>query len=178
MITTNHDDIAQRIRIARDLGKITKYDCGGPSPNTKLDTLQAVILRHKLPGLDAMNRRRVEYAARYDERLSGIEELARPEFLDDGRHVYHLYVVRSTKRDELRGYLREQGINAGVHYPVPPHLQTLGAKVGYPDRELAKGSFPLTEALANEVLSLPISPELELAEIDEVCDAIESFFSR
>ncbi len=170
-IATSDETLAARLRRLRNLGKETKHEVRHLTTNTKLDTLQAVILELKLPRLDAWNGRRRQIAARYDERLSGIGDLVLPPRANDGSHVYHLYVVRTERRDALRDHLKRRGVNAGLHYPIPPHRQRLDVDLGY-----AEGDFPVAEACARTVLSLPVSPELTDAQIDVVCDEVDAFF--
>ena len=172
MITTSDDEAAEELRVLRNLGKVTKYDFGFVAPNTKLDTLQAALLRLKLRRLDAWNARRRKWAAHYREALDGVGDLRLPHDPGGDEHVYHLYVIRSDRRDDLRRHLKSVGVNAGLHYPVPPHLQKLDVDLGYKE-----GDFPITEALSRTVLSLPIAPELEESQVEVVCEQIRRFFN-
>lgn len=172
IITTSDPEVAAEAARIRHLGKVTKYDVRGIGPNSKLDTLQAALLRLKLPRVDGWIERHRAIAARYRERLAGVGDLILPADPGDESHVYHLFVVRTDQRDALRAWLKQDGINAGLHYPRPPHLQELG--LGWPYR---KGSFPVAERLARTVLSLPTSRELADAEIDAVADSIRRFFA-
>jgi len=135
----------------------------GPAGNSRLDELQAAILRVKLAHLDRWNERRRFVAASYDERLSDVDVVL-PTASDRGEHVFHQYVIRTPRRDELLAHLRARGVDAAVHYPVPAHRQPPYADAG---RRL-----PVTEACAAQVLSLPIYPELGEAQIAHVTDAI------
>ena len=171
MITTSDGEAAERLRVMRNLGKVTKYDIGYAAPNTKLDTLQAALLGIKLPRLDGWNARRRRFAEVYRKELSGVGDLVLPHDPGGEAHVYHLFVVRTRARDALRRHLKEHGVNAGLHYPVPPHLQKLDVDFGY-----AEGSLPVTEELARTVLSLPVAPELEEEQVRYVCDEIRRFF--
>jgi dTDP-4-amino-4,6-dideoxygalactose transaminase len=165
-ITTDDDALAAKLRELRQLGKRDEYEMHAFAPNTKLDTLQAALLSLKLPGLDAGNRRRRGFAALYRRELAGVGDLLLPESPRGEEHV------RTRRRDELRRHLREQGIRASVHYPIPPHLQPLERPLGP-----APGELPIAEELSRTVLSLPISPELEEREILEVCRSIRDFFA-
>ncbi len=163
-------ELVEELRALRNLGKVSKFEIHHVAPNTKLDTLQAAILRLKLPHLDAWNARRAEIARRYRDRLAGIDGLRLPPDAPEGSHVHHLFVVRTGERDRLREELLAQGIKAGIHYPVPPHLQELGVDLGY-----GPGDLPVTEELAATVLSLPCAPELSDDEIDLVCERVRAF---
>jgi dTDP-4-amino-4,6-dideoxygalactose transaminase len=136
--------------------------------NLRFNELQAAAARVLLPRLDAMNAHRRALAARYDAALAGLP-LERPAQRQHARHVYHLYVVRTARRDELAAFLRERGIQTGIHYPVPVHRQpALGA---------SDVVLPATERLVEQILSLPISAGHPEAEIDAVADAVRDFFT-
>lgn len=169
-IVTDQSELDGRLRVLRNLGKDGKYDVPEVAPNSKLDTLQAAILRVKLPHLDAWVERRREHAAIYDEGLRGVGDLELPG-AGAGRHAYHLYVVRTERRDALRAHLSQCGVKASLHYPIPPHLQPAHVDLGY-----GAGSLPVAEQLAQTVLSLPVSHELEAREIERVVDAVREFF--
>ncbi len=171
LITTSDREAAERLRVLRNLGKVTKYEIGFVSPNTKLDTIQAAILLLKLKRLDAWNDQRRTFAGLYREALEGVGDLRLPHDPGGRAHVYHLFVIRTERRDELRGHLKAQGVNAGLHYPIPPHLQKLDHDLGY-----REGEFPVTEALSRTVLSLPIAPELTEDQVTYVCEQIRKFF--
>ncbi len=171
IVTTNNQSWAERIAMLRNYGSLVKYQHLEQGENSRLDTLQAVVCNIKLHHLDEGNRKRRAIAARYTERLQGIDELHTPQVRPDVEHVYHLYVVRTPRRDALAAYLKNAGITTIIHYPVPIHLQP-----AYADRGWRKGQFPLTEAAANEILSLPMFPELTDDQIDYVTDRIRSFF--
>ncbi|MHC4941894.1 MAG: DegT/DnrJ/EryC1/StrS family aminotransferase [Planctomycetota bacterium] len=171
MITTDQTGDVEKLTVLRNLGKTTKYDIGFVAPNTKLDTLQAAILRMKLKRLDAWNERRRAIAALYRAGLDGVGDLRLPLDPGDESHVYHLFVVRTPRRDDLRKFLKSNGVNAGLHYPVPPHLQKLDVDLGY-----KKGAFPVAEQCAKEVLSLPVAPELTDDQVRYVCEQIRKFF--
>ncbi len=170
-ITTDDPVLADRLRVLRNLGKVGKYEAKTLGPNTKLDTLQAVVLGVKLPHLDTWNARRRELAACYTQGLAGVGDLRLPVDAT-GAHVYHLYVVRTARRDALRAFLQQRGIASGMHYPIPPHLQPLDIDLGY-----RRGRLPITERLAESSLSLPLSHEHTLAEMDRVVEAVREFFA-
>jgi len=170
MVVTRSDEVAVALRLLRDHGSPGKYRHESLGTNSRLHPLQAAILRVKLPHLAAWNRRRAELAARYDEGLRdvpGVRPLARAA---GAEHVFHQYTVRVTgdaPRDAILEGLRARGIGAAVHYPVPIHLQGAARSWGY-----RAGDFPAAEALAAEVLSLPIHPFLADADVDRVIDTL------
>jgi dTDP-4-amino-4,6-dideoxygalactose transaminase len=170
-ITTNDDALATELRSLREHGQSTRYYHPVVGYNARLDEIQAAILRIKLRKLPEWNARRLAIARHYDDRLKGSGVIA-PEIPEGGRHVFHCYVVRvpGGRRDDLRAYLAERGIGTGVHYPVPIHLQEASAFLGY-----RQGDFPVTERLANEVVSLPMYPELTDTQVDTVAEAVGGF---
>lgn len=163
-VTTDDDDVAARLRLLRNYGSGQKYVHDIAGGNTRLDELQAAVLRVKLRHLDDWNERRRSVAKAYQ---AGLAEtgLALPVVPDWAAPSWHLYVVRSTARDALRRHLDEQGIGTVVHYPVPPHRQRAYADLGAP-------SLPVAEQLAAEVLSLPIGPHITAGEVDQVISAV------
>lgn len=171
--TTNDEAIAHKIATLRNYGSTVKYHHDLLGENSRLDTVHAAILRVKLRHLDSWNAARRLLAARYGELLGGVGDLVLPTPPSHVEHVYHQYVVRTQKRDALQKFLAEREIGTMVHYPVPIHLQKAYAK-----QDWAKGQFPITEQLADEILSLPMFPELTDPEQDCVADAITRFFSR
>jgi dTDP-4-amino-4,6-dideoxygalactose transaminase len=154
MLVTDDDEVAERARLLRNYGQRVKYTSQIVGYNRRLDTLQAAMLRVKLPHLDDWNDRRRTHALRYDEALAELP-LVRPATRDGVEHVWHLYVVRVPSRELIRERLAREGIQTGIHYPVPVHLQPAYGALGH-----SRGSFPVTEAAADEVLSLPMYPEL------------------
>jgi dTDP-4-amino-4,6-dideoxygalactose transaminase len=139
--------------------------------NSRIDALQAAILQAKLPYLDSWNEKRRELAQRYNEKLGST--LVIPIEREWGRHVYHLYIVRSAKRNALQAFLKQKGIAAEVYYPLPPHLATPCRKFGYKE-----GDFPHAELAARETFALPLYPELTLSQQDEVIAAVQGFVSN
>jgi dTDP-4-amino-4,6-dideoxygalactose transaminase len=166
-VTTSHAAMAEKIRMLRNYGSRQKYVHEVAGVNSRLDELQAAFLRARLTRLDAANSARRERAARYASRLAGANGVTLPSEAAWARHVYHLYVVRSTERDALQARLAAAGIETLIHYPTACHLQPAFAHLGY-----ARGDFPLAEALAAEVLSLPLWPGMPLDDVDRVAAAI------
>lgn len=171
-ITTADTELATRVRKIANHGRIGKYDHEFEGRNSRLDGLQAAILSAKLPFLETWIARRVEVAERYLEGLRGIPELVLPQRMPWAHQVYHLFVVRTSRRDNLKQYLASRGIECGVHYPIA--LPKLAA---YEYLGQAGDAMFANEA-AGSLLSLPIGEHLRKAEIDEVIAAICSFFSK
>lgn len=167
-VTTNDPDIADRIRVLRNYGSRVKYVNEVQGYNSRLDPVQAAALRVKLKVLDAWNARREKIAARYTSALAGTG-LVLPTVPEWAEPAWHLYVVQSSRRDALQKTLGEAGIGTLIHYPIPPHLQQAYAKAGY-----VKGQFPLAERLANQVLSLPIGPQLDDTSVAAVIAAFNA----
>lgn len=167
-VVTDDARIADAVRLERDFGQRYKYEHLVKGDNCRLDSIQAAVLRVKLRYLDDWNANRRAIAMRYDNMLKsiGVEPPARTRSFDD---VYHLYVVELGERDRARDLLSGLGIQTGIHYPVPIHLQP-----AYRDLGLARGSFPKTEAAASQLLSLPMFPELTEAQIERVVAGIQS----
>ncbi len=170
-VTTDDDTMATRVRLLLDHGRTTKYEHIAEGYNYRLDALQAAILSVKLRHLDAWTESRRRVAKAYDERLAGIDGLRLPVEQANRRHVYHIYALRTDRRDALKSHLETRGIAAGVHYPIPLHLQP-----AYRHLAIPKGSFPVAERLAETFLSLPMYPEMGEPEIDAVCSAVRGFF--
>ena len=171
-VTTNNTDIANRIRILRNYGSGTKYVNEVKGYNSRLDPVQAAVLSVKIKVLDAWNARRAKIARRYSEAFVGTD-LELPVVPKWAEPVWHLYVVQSSYRDELQKALEKAGIGSLIHYPIPPHLQHAYANAGF-----AKGRFPIAERLSSQVLSLPIGPQLEEGDVDEVITAIITATSK
>ena len=167
-IVTDDDEVAARCRRLRDHGRLDKDVHAEIGFNLRFNDIQAAVGRVLLRRLDGMNERRRALAARYDRGLAGLP-LERPQERAGGRHVYHLYVVRTPRRAELAAHLRAQGIQTGVHYPVPAHRQPAVER-------FVQGALPVTERLVNEILTLPLSAGHTEDEIDGVIDAVRSFF--
>lgn len=166
-VTTNRPDLADRIRVLRNYGSRVKYVNEVQGVNSRLDPIQAAVLRAKLPYLDAWTDRRRAIATAYSEGLMD-SGLILPHVPDWADPVWHLYVVRSTNRHELQKQLTTAGIGTLIHYPIPPHMQAACAGLG-----LAPDALPLARCLADEVLSLPIGPQLAVADANQVVAAVQ-----
>ncbi|MCC7116968.1 MAG: DegT/DnrJ/EryC1/StrS family aminotransferase [Anaerolineales bacterium] len=168
-VTTKDPSLAEKLKALRQYGWKEHYVSSLKGLNSRLDELQAALLRVKLRYLDAWNQRRRELANLYLELLAGTE-LTLPIQPADATHVFHQFVIRHPQRDALRAFLKAWGIHTLIHYPVPIHLQPAYADLGY-----ARGSLPNAERAANEVLSLPLYPELTEEQVRFVCAGIREF---
>jgi dTDP-4-amino-4,6-dideoxygalactose transaminase len=166
---TGSADVAARMRMIRDHGSPAKYRHEVLGVNSRLDTLQAVVLSAKLRRLAGWNAARRAAAARYDQLLSGYDAIVRPRTLDGNEHVWHLYTVRVPDRDRILKELHAAGIGAGVHYPVPIHLTDAFAGL-----QCAPGAFPVAERTARQLLSLPLFPEITAAQQERVVSVLTS----
>jgi dTDP-3-amino-3,4,6-trideoxy-alpha-D-glucose transaminase len=171
-ITTDDAVWAEKARMLRHGGQRRTYQHELLGTNSRLDEIQAAILRTKLPHLDAWNEQRRGLAARYDAGLGDLDDLRLPTVPEDADHVYHLYVVRTHLRDALHDYLSGAGVTTGVHYPQGVHRQKAYAHLGYEG-----GSCPNAEAAAAEILSLPVFPQLSSHEVEQVTSLIRFFFA-
>ncbi len=170
LIVTSRDGVAEQARVTREYGWRRRYISDQVGVNSRLDELQAALLRVMLRHLDAGNERRRQIAAAYTSRLSG-SACVLPQPIEGTHHVYHQYVIRSPRRDQLRALLAEKGVNTLVHYPAPVHLQP-----AYQGRiALAPGGLPVTKRVCNEILSLPMHPQLSDGDVEAVCEALLSF---
>jgi dTDP-4-amino-4,6-dideoxygalactose transaminase len=167
-ITTDDPGIADRVRVLRNYGSRVKYQNEVKGHNSRLDEVQAAVLRVKLRHLDAWNARREAIARRYDDALAGVAGVGRPRVIEGVTCAWHLYVVDVARRDLVQARLREAGVETLVHYPIPPHLSAAYAQ----DR--AWGAFPITERAAATHLSLPIGPHLEPAQQAAVVEALRA----
>ena len=165
LITTDDDLAAGKLRVLRNYGQRGKYHHAIAGTNSRLDTIQAAVLRVKLPHLDGWNAARRRHADAYAARLA--QRVQTPTAPADIEHVYHLYVIETARRDEVQQRLRARQIDTGIHYPVPAHLQEACASLGH-----KAGDFPAAEAAAARILSLPMYPELTEAQIDYVAAAV------
>jgi dTDP-4-amino-4,6-dideoxygalactose transaminase len=173
MIVTNNSEIAEKSRALRNYGERKKYHYDTLGYNSRLDELQAAVLRVKLHHLDEWIGARRKNAGRYSELLGGLRGVGLPFEDVDTASVYYCYVIRSERRDQLRRWLQARGVETEIHYPVPIHLQRSYRHLGY-----SRGSFPVAEKLAGQVLSLPIFPELTEDEIEHVAESIEKFQTK
>jgi len=168
-VVTNDAVVADRVRLLRNYGSRTKYRHDVLGVNTRLDELQAAVLRVKLPLLEQWNRHRSSAADRYLAALQGLAGLQMPHVAAWAEPVWHLFVVRVADRDEVQAAMRIDGIETMVHYPLPPHLQAAYAPLGY-----VEGAFPITEAMSREVLSLPMGPQITEGSQACVADALRA----
>ena len=168
-ITTNDDELADKLKVLRNYGSRVKYFNEVKGYNSRLDEMQAAFLRVKLLKLTEWNTRRKQIAAYYQENLYATN-LVLPFVPDWADPVWHLYVVRSKNRDQLQQHLNDSSIGTVIHYPVPPHLQNAYSELNY-----IQGSFPIAEIIHEQVLSLPIGPHLGSANAITVCSAVNAF---
>ena len=170
MVVTNDDGVAATVRTLRNYGSEAKYEHVAMPLNRRLDTIQAAVLKVKLPHLDGWNARRQYLADAYREHLSGNQAgVQAPASAEEGRHIYHLFVVQVPERDRLRAALAADGIETGIHYPIPLHLQPVLQPLGY-----QLGDFPNAERMAASSLSLPMYPEMPLTHVERVADALQT----
>lgn len=172
MVVTNNQDIAEKIRLLRNHGRLEKYEHKILGYGARLDTLQAAILRVKLRYLDKWNKKRREIARLYNKLLDGLPVITpfEPEWV---KSVYHIYAVRIENRDKIKKELKKKGIDTGIHYPIPLHLQPAYKNLGY-----KKGDFPVSERAAEEVLSLPMFAELTNGDVTKVVNNIIHILSK
>lgn len=167
-ITTDDTKLAEKIRMLRNYGSQRKYYHDYQGCNSRLDEIQAAMLRIKLGTLDEWNRRRSEIAAKLTSVLWPVQSVQTPFLPDWAEASWHLYVIRSDARDELQRRLAEKGISTMIHYPVPPHLQP-----AYAGQKLAGKTFPLSEKMAKDVLSLPIGPHMSGAQLELLLETLK-----
>jgi dTDP-4-amino-4,6-dideoxygalactose transaminase len=172
MVTTSDAEILTRIRRLRNYGETRKYEHVVKGVNSRLDGLQAAFLSVKLRHLTTWNDARRGHADAYVAELDGVGDIAFQKRADYSSHIFHLFIIETAHRDALRKHLSDRGIQSGIHYPTPIHLQE-----AYADLRLGEGSFPEAERLARHTLSLPMYPELREEQIAEVCGAIREFFA-
>jgi len=171
-ITTDDADLAYKLATLRNYGSQRKYYNEVIGHNSRLDEMQAAVLSVKLPFLDEWTAQRKQIAEWYHQQLAGTPDLILPVTAPGASHVYHLYVVRTTRRDALQQHLTEQGVGTLIHYPVPPHLQQAYQFLGF-----SAGQFPLAEEIANTCLSLPMWPGMTEPHVATVVQAIRAFHS-
>jgi dTDP-4-amino-4,6-dideoxygalactose transaminase len=169
-IASNDDELARRVRMIRDHGSEVRYHHDLIGLNARLDEIQALVLRTKLPHLNEWNTLRRQHAEQYNNLLKNTKTLTPIEHADN-HHIYHLYVVRTPKRDDLQAFLKERGVFTGIHYPIPCHLQHALAYLGY-----KPGDFPVTESVVNQIISLPMFAELTEDQISFITDQVIEFY--
>jgi dTDP-4-amino-4,6-dideoxygalactose transaminase len=177
-VTTGDTLAAALVRSLRAHGEVRSegsrtYHYERVGRNSRLDAIQAAVLRVKLGRLDAWQARREEHAAFYDEAFRGVDGVVPPPRPPEGRHVYHQYVVRCARRDDLKAHLAREGIQTNVFYPQPLHLQPALRDLGF-----RAGQFPEAEAAAAEVLAIPVHAHLAVADRERVVSAVRSFYGR
>lgn len=173
IITTKNRAIATHMQMLRNHGSSQRYYHTYYGTNSRLDEIQAAILRVKLPYLEQWSTRRRALALEYSQRLKDIPEVQTPVEREGSSHVYHLYVIQVPDRDDLQAWLKRHGVQTGIHYPVPIHLQPACAHMGY-----SEGSFPVAEAAADRILSLPIYPELAIEDVAYICQTIKDYYGK
>lgn len=173
LMVTNDETLHELIRAYRVHGSKERYNHEYVGYNSRLDTLQASILRVKLAKTDEAIAARARHAQHYTERLSRVPGLRIPSVRSDAHPVYYVYNILVLRRDELAAFLKEQGIGTSIYYPKPLHLQKCFSYLGY-----KQGDFPVAERVSKEIIALPMFPELTDDEVDYVCDKIEAFYER
>jgi len=169
-LVTNNEQLTEKIKLIREYGWEERYVSGVEGWNSRLDELQAAILRVKLKNLDKDNSRRQNIAKKYNELLNDLP-LELPKTRGSCTHVFHLYVIKVENRNDLKSYLQNMGINTTIQYPVPVHQQK------YFQNKCGKSSLPVTEQATKNILSLPMYPELEEKEINKVSNSLKDYFS-
>ena len=175
LITTNDQCIAEKLKLLRNYGSVKKYIHEVPGTNSRLDSIQAVILNIKMDFLDDWNRKRFRAALRYADGLKNIESVKVPVFdrNDSTRHIFHLFVIQCECREELMTYLNDHGVQCGIHYPVPVHLHRASKSLN-----IRIGKLSVVEMLSDKILSLPMFPEITDEQIDAVVNAIKRFYDK
>ena len=172
-VTTDSEEVAGTVRALRNHGGVRKYEHGLVGTNSRLDSMQAVVLSTKLARLKGWNAERDEAARRYAELLAGVKGVRTPRVTEGNQHVWHLYVVRVSRREQVLERLAEAGVGTGIHYPAPVHL--LG---GFAHLGLGPGSFPRAEAAADEIVSLPMFPGITAAQQERVAAVLADAVGR
>jgi dTDP-4-amino-4,6-dideoxygalactose transaminase len=170
-VTTNDDQLDTKFRMLRDHGTLQKYDHEVFAHNYRMEGIQGAVLGVKIKYLQEWTDQRRRVAARYNKLLKGVADIVLPKEMEYAKHVYHLFVIQTTRRNDLQKYLTEKGVGTGLHYPIPLHLQKCFAGMGY-----KKGDFPVSERLSDRGLSLPMFAELTDNQIEYVADSIRDFF--
>ncbi len=173
IITTNSDYLAEKLKVIRNHGSKTRYYHEEIGLNSRLDEIQAAILRVKLPYLDNWNKKRREVASYYNELLRDVEEIQIPCELEETYCIYNQYTIKIPNRDKINDYLREKNIMSMIYYPVPLHLQEAYGYLGYKE-----GDFPITESLSKVVLSLPNFPEITKKQQEAVVETLKKAIAK
>jgi dTDP-4-amino-4,6-dideoxygalactose transaminase len=172
MIVTSNSEIYEKALMLRDYGRKGRYEHKIKGTNSRLDTLQAVVLNAKLKHLDRWNSMRAQTAAHYAELLKGVKDVVVPVTKADRTHVFQTYAVRVPKRDQVMENMKAKGISVLIHYPIPLHMQEAYAELGY-----KRGDFPVAESVANDILSLPMFPHMSKAQVETVVAALKESLS-
>jgi len=172
-LMTNDNEIARKARMFRDQGQSEKYHHDSYGHNYRMEAIQGAVLGVKLKYLPQWTEQRRAVAAKYRQLLGNLEQVSLPKEMPYAKHVYHLFVIRARRRDDLKAFLEQKGIGTGLHYPIPLHLQKAFEHLG-----CRKGDFPVAEKAADEILSLPMYPELTDQQIEYVCDSIREFYRQ
>ncbi|MBM3713965.1 MAG: hypothetical protein FJW56_11150 [Actinobacteria bacterium] len=172
MVASNNEELAKKLKLLRNYGFEDRYNSVIRGFNSRLDEIQAALLDFKLLKLDAWNQRRREIAKKYIEGLKDLPVVL-PVMQPDAFQVFHLFVIRVRQRAKLIDYLLREGITALIHYPIPIHLQPAYSYLGY-----KRGDLPVTEKLSEEILSLPIYPELEDSEVEYFIEKIRQYYKN
>ena len=170
-VLTNDDALAAKVRMLRDHGSQKKYHHELVGHNYRMDGIQGAVLGVKLPHLNAWTEARRQHASTYSQKLKGVGDIVTPVEAPGRKHVYHLYVIQTKRRDELQAFLNTKEIGNGLHYPIPLHLQPAYSWLGY-----KKGDFPVSEMVAERGLSLPMFAEMTGDQLDYVVGAVKEFF--
>jgi len=172
-IITNDDALAEKCKMYARHGALIKHQHKIEGINSRLDGLQAAVLSAKLPHLIKWTEQRIAAAALYNEALKDIEEIVTPLVRPDSKHTYHLYVIRAKQRDALAKHLKETGIETAIHYPVPlPFMEAYQYLKHQPE------DFPVSNQYKDEILSLPVFPELTQEQVNYVAQQIKAFYSK
>jgi len=171
MVITNDAELNYKLRLLRNYGQEKRYFSIVKGFNSRLDEIQAAILRFKLKKLDIWNELRIKIARKYTDSFSGLDIIC-PKLDNDSKHVFHLYVIRVKYRDNFINYLTKSGIGVFIHYPIPVHLQQ-----AYRELCVKEGSLPVTERVSKEIASIPIYPELEEQEVDYIISKVKEYLT-
>jgi len=173
MLTTNNEDLYKKFLMLRDYGRVSKYEHSMIGYNSRLDTLQAAVLRLKLKKLNSWNEMRREAADTYNKLLKDVSGVITPHVAESVKHVYHVYAIRSLKREAIFNHLKENAVGVVIHYPIPLHLQKAYASLGY-----KKGDFPVAEKVSQEIISLPMYPYMKEKDIKFVVKLIKEAINK
>jgi len=172
IVTTNSDELADKLRLLRNHGLVGRDECHVFAYNSRLDTVQAVVARHLLAKIDHITESRIAHAAYFDEKLAAIPQIKIPLRNAESYQVYHIYSVCCQRRNELARYLIDHGVDAKVHYSIPMHLQPAAHYLSY-----KKGDFPVAESIADSTLSLPVHEFINLEQQERVVKLIRTFYN-